>query len=126
MAGPILGWSGRGVGSPLAAGSAGGGTVMQSEPGVVRLNCNPSRRPGCLGRRDGLKTDRKSMSHPLARIRVPRENKQKSRVGFFRWEIQRGGEGRGRLVRKDKGRRRSLLHSLSSLPLNILAFCLFV
>lgn len=88
-----MGWSGRGVGSPLAAGSAGGGTVMQSEPGVVRLNCNPSRRPGCLGRRDGLKTDRKSMSHPLARIRVPRENKQKSRVGFFRWEIQRGGQG---------------------------------
>lgn len=98
---------------------------MQSEPGVVRLNCNPSRRPGCLGRRDGLKTDRKSMSHPLARIRVPRENKQKSRVGFFRWETQRGGEGTF-LVRKDKERRRSLLHSLSSLPLNILAFCLFV
>lgn len=70
------------------AGSAGGGTAMQSEPGVVRLNCNPSRRPGCLGRRDGLKTDRKSMSHPLARTRVPRENKQKS--DFFLLAIEGG------------------------------------
>lgn len=55
------------------------------------------------------------MSHPLARIRVPRENKQKS--GFFRRgsEIQACEKGAGCLVRKDKGRRRSL-DSLSSFP----------
>lgn len=103
---------------------------MQSEPGVVRLNCNPSRRPGCLGRRDGLKTDRKSMSHPLARIRVPRENEQKSRVGFFRrdWEIQACEKGDGCLLRKGKEGdlfiRYLLFRGLDSL--NNLAFCLFV
>lgn len=83
-----------GIPAPLAAVRRRHGTpgrpslAMQSEPGVVRLNSSPSRRPGCLRRRDGLKTDRKSMSHPSARTRIPRENKQ-NRV----WDLGADQEG---------------------------------
>lgn len=62
--------------SSLLAQSPVPSLAMQSELGVVRLNSNPSRRPGCLRRHDGLKTDRKSMTHPLATIRTSRETKQ--------------------------------------------------
>lgn len=62
--------------SPFLAQSPVPSLAMQSELGVVRLNSNPSRRPGCLRRHDGLKTDRKSMTHPLATIRTSRETKQ--------------------------------------------------
>lgn len=63
--------------SPFLAQSRAPSLAMQSELGVVRLNSNPSRRPGCLRRHDGLKTDRKSMTHPLATIRTSRETKQR-------------------------------------------------
>ena len=66
----------------LSTGGPGSSLAMQSEPGVVRLNSSPSRRPGCLRRHGGLKTDRKSMSHPSARTRIPRENKQNRAPDF--------------------------------------------
>lgn len=70
---------------PLRAahsGRPGPSLAMQSEPGVVRLNSSPSRRPGCLRRHDGLKTDRKSMSHPPSEDSNPSWEQTKSRTRF--------------------------------------------